>query len=239
MARPGRTILPSEQRMVRDKHRIRFRKSGDLRLVSHHDLMRCFERMLRRAELPYHATAGFNPKPRMIFALSLGLGIEGCAEVVELELDEEIPPEEVRARLVRQAPPGLEVLSVRRIDVRATAQVRSAGYRLRVPEDHQAGLEERIRALKAAEQSWIERTRPQPRRFDLQPYLRDLRLQGDSLEMDLWVTPTGTARPDEVLRLLGLGDVLDAGAVLQRTKLELHDEAADSPAPSTLTASVS
>jgi len=34
--------------MVRDKVRIRFRKCGDMRLVSHHDLMRCFERMLRR-----------------------------------------------------------------------------------------------------------------------------------------------------------------------------------------------
>ena len=75
--------------MVRDKVRIRFRKCGTLRLVSHHDLMRCFERMLRRAALPYHSTEGFNPKPRLIFALSLGLGIIGCQEVAELELDED------------------------------------------------------------------------------------------------------------------------------------------------------
>ena len=75
--------------MVRDKVRIRFRKGGELRLVGHHDLMRCFERMLRRAQLPFHSTEGFNPKPRLIFALSLGLGIVGSEEVVELELDEE------------------------------------------------------------------------------------------------------------------------------------------------------
>ena len=42
--------------------------------------------------------------------------------------------------------------------------------------------------------------------------------------MDLWVTPNGTARPDEVLGVLGLGDVLAAGAVLERTRLELTDE---------------
>jgi uncharacterized protein (DUF2344 family) len=35
------------------KLRIRFRKAGELRLFSHHDLMRCFERMLRRAAIPY------------------------------------------------------------------------------------------------------------------------------------------------------------------------------------------
>ena len=81
--------------MVCDKHRIRFRKTAALRLISHHDLMRCFERMLRRAGLPFHSSEGFNPKPRMVFALSLGLGIVGADEIVELELEEELPAGEV------------------------------------------------------------------------------------------------------------------------------------------------
>src|SRR5437773_114514 len=118
--------------MVSDKVRIRFRKSGDLRLVSHHDLMRCFERMLRRADLPYHSTQGFNPKPRMIFALSLALGVVGCQEVVELELDEELPTDDIRTRLTQQAPTGLEILDVRRIDRKAGAQVRSVCYRVAI-----------------------------------------------------------------------------------------------------------
>src|SRR4051794_32564104 len=119
--------------MVRDKHRIRFRKDGDLRLVSHHDLMRCFERMLRRAALPFHSTQGFNPKPRLVFALSLALGLEGCEEVVELELDDVLPPEEVRERLVRQAPAGLQILSARRITPKENAQVRRVCYQVDLP----------------------------------------------------------------------------------------------------------
>ena len=99
--------------------RFRFRKDGALRLLSHHDLMRCFERMLRRAALPVRQSQGFHPKPRLIFALSLPLGVIGCEEVAELELDEILPPEEVRERLVRQAPPGMEILSLRRIDFKA------------------------------------------------------------------------------------------------------------------------
>ena len=67
-------------------------------------------------------------------------------------------------------------------------------------------------------------TRPSPRRINLRPYVEDLRILPDSLEMDLLVTPGGTARPDELLRLLGLGDLLASGAVLERTKLELQDE---------------
>ena len=110
--------------MVRDKVRIRFRKGGELRLVSHHDLMRCFERMLRRSGLPFHSSEGFNPKPRLVFALSLGLGIVGCEEVVELELDEKLPLDEIQARLAAQGPAGLEILRVQRIDAKAGAQVR-------------------------------------------------------------------------------------------------------------------
>src|SRR2546427_6653213 len=102
--------------MVCEKVRIRFRKIGNLRLISHHDLMRCFERMLRRAALPFHSTEGFNPKPRLLFPLPLSLGIVGCREVAELELDADLSAAEVYDRLARQAPAGLEILDVQRID---------------------------------------------------------------------------------------------------------------------------
>jgi hypothetical protein len=47
---------------------------------------------------------------------------------------------------------------------------------------------------------------------------------GSSLILDLWVTQDGTARPDELLRLLGISDLIDAGAVLERTAVEIRDE---------------
>src|SRR5437868_12937696 len=68
----------------RTKFRVRFRKAGDLRLVSHHDLLHCVERMFRRAALPVSATQGFNPRPRVSFAQSLALGVIGLNEVLEL-----------------------------------------------------------------------------------------------------------------------------------------------------------
>jgi radical SAM-linked protein len=216
--------------MSRDKVRIRFRKSGDLRFVSHHDLMRCFERMLRRANLPFRSTQGFHPKPRLVFALSLGLGIVGQTEVAELVLEEPVEPEEVLARLRQQAPPGLEFIDVRRIDPKAGAQVRRVVYRLPLAEPP-ADLADRCRALLQAERVQIERLRPQRKLLDIRPYLNDLRVQADGLELDLRVTPTGTARPDEIVRLLGLGDRLDAGAVLERIVLELEDELTENILP--------
>jgi radical SAM-linked protein len=218
-----------------DKARIRFRKCGALRLLSHHDLMRTFERLLRRSDLPFHRSQGFHPKPRLIFALSLPLGVVGCEEVVELELDEVLSPEEVQARLARQTPPGLEILSVRRIPVTVNAQVRRLAYALPVPAEHLPDLSRRIADVLAARECWIDRRRPHSgqagRRLDVRPFLDELLIhsprghsESAKVEMIFRLTSTGTARPEEVLGLLGLENLLDAGAVLERSRLELHDE---------------
>jgi radical SAM-linked protein len=228
---PGSSIDPGSSEPPPDKVRLRFRKTGNLRLVSHHDLMRCFERMLRRADLPFASTEGFNPKPRLVFALSLALGIAGREELADLELTAVLPLEEVHDRLARQAPPGLEILSVERVPRRARLQVRQATYRLPLPAGRSAGLAEKTAALLALAECWVERSRPSPRRLNVRPYLAGLRVLPDALEMDLIVTPTGTARPDEVLHLLGLADLLDAGAVLERTHLQLDDQPDKPQAP--------
>ena len=225
----------SETKHPADKVRIRFRKSDALRLLSHHDLMRTFERLLRRGELPFHRSQGFHPKPRLIFALSLPLGVVGREEVVELELDEVLPLEDIHARLARQTPPGLEILSVRRIPPKVNAQVCRLAYALPVPVERLPDLSNRIAEVLAARECWIDRFRPHSRqagrRLDVRPFLIDLLIHphpGSSptavLEMILRLTSTGTARPDEVLGLLGLENLLDAGAVLERSRLELKDE---------------
>ena len=231
--RPKRqSLLPHlprrNRRRLRDKVRIRFRKDRDLRLLSHHDLLRTFERMLRRAELPVRRTQGFHPHPRLVFALSLPLGVVGCAEVVELELDDILPLDEIRARLTRQAPSGLTIQSIRRIDPKAGAQVRRLCYRVAIPCDRAEAVRTRVGAILQSTEFLVERKRQPGRHVDLRPWISDLRLLGSEnepkLEMDLWLTPSGTARPDEVLAALGLDDLVDEGAVLERAWLELHDE---------------
>jgi hypothetical protein len=252
-AAPPAAAAPPAQTKVR----LRFRKDGDLRFVSHHDLMKVFERMFRRAALPVARTKGFHPTPRMVFALSLALGIVGCEEVLELVLDALMTAEEVRQALAAQTPPGLTILSAKVIEKKLTGQVRGVCYRVALPISpspqvgesrgevmgpigpispispkgpisHQGGeitdLPRRISELLAARECWVERTRPHRRRLDVRPLVRDVRLANDYLEIDLWVTPTGAVRPEEVLGLLGLAALLDAGAVLERTRLELHDE---------------
>ena len=119
--------------MLGEKLRFRFAKTGTLRLLSHHDLMRCTERMLRRANLPFKSTAGFHPSPRVVFALSLPLGVEGLDEVVEMEFTRELDADAVLARLNEQAPSGLHLQRTAVIPLKATAMPRRVVYRLSLP----------------------------------------------------------------------------------------------------------
>lgn len=207
-----------------DKFRLRFCKAGSLRLVSHHDLMRVFERMLRRAQLPFRSTSGFHPHPRIVFALSLPLGVEGLDEIVEIEMTQPMPADEILQRLNRQAPDGLRFTSIERIPPNVTAQVGRATYAIDLPSGRETALLDRCRALLAQSECRVQRGHPQPRSVDIRPYLIDLRIADGRLVMDFLVTPNGTARADEVLGVLDARDLLDGGAALQRTHLQLHNE---------------
>jgi radical SAM-linked protein len=211
--------------MLGDKLRFRFAKTGTLRLLSHHDLMRCTERMLRRADLPFKSTAGFHPGPRVVFALSLPLGAEGLDEVVEIEFTRELEADEVLARLNAQAPEGLQFLRVAVVPMKATAAPRRVVYRLQLPPDRAYVVATSCDELMSEAKVWVARLRPNPKRLNVRPYFRGLRVRGNELSLDLWVTPTGTARADELLKLLDVANLLNAGTVVERTTVEIHDEA--------------
>jgi radical SAM-linked protein len=211
--------------MLGDKLRFRFSKTGTLRLLSHHDLMRCLERMLRRADLPVKFSAGFHPAPRIIFALSLPLGVAGLNEVVELEFTQPCDSDNVLARMNREAPAGLAFHKADIVPMKATATPRRVEYRLAVPPDRSAGIAERCRELIDSPKIWVERVRPAPKQLNIRPYLRNVAIADGTLLLNFWVTNTGTARAEEVLRLLEIHDLLEAGPVLERTWIALRDEA--------------
>lgn len=98
------------------KIRCRFSKKGDLIFISHLDLIRLFERAMRRSRLPISYSQGFNPHPIMAFATALGIGVSSEAEYIDLQLDEEIPPTEFMERLNAVMPEGLRIIKCQYID---------------------------------------------------------------------------------------------------------------------------
>jgi radical SAM-linked protein len=206
------------------KVRLRFAKRGDLRLVSHHDLLRCLERTLRRTQIPLAVSQGFNPRPKIVFALALALGIEGRREVVEIELARPMEPAEILRRLAAASPPGLDWLDIETVAPdRAAPRVEAVRYLLEVPLDRRDTTQTRLATLMVSTQWPYTRHRDdRVVAIDVRPFVLGAELDPPGvLRFRMKMTPNGSARPEEVIDVLGLSDLLGQGSVLVRTEVEL------------------
>ncbi len=170
--------------------------------------MRVFQRAIRRSSLPVQWTSGFNPRPRMSFPLALGLGIEGRREVMELELEEPVDPEQVPPALNPYLPTGVRVLAAEELAQGERTRVLAVEYLIELPAGRSAPRE-RIEALFGQERLDAARGRHGSRRVDIRPYLDAIAVQpapeGDRLLVKFKVTPQGSGRPRDVLALLDAG----------------------------------
>lgn len=89
--------------------RMKFSKTGRAKYISHLDLMRCFQRCIRRAELPIAYSEGFHPHMLIVFAAALSLGFESECEIIELGLSEDMPFDEVKSRMQSVLPEGIDI----------------------------------------------------------------------------------------------------------------------------------
>jgi uncharacterized protein (DUF2344 family) len=163
--------------------RLKFGKLGDLRLLSHLDLLRLFDRAIRRAALPIAYSGGYHPMPRMMPASALSLGLTSEGEWMDLDLTAAVDPETVLAQLRQQFPPDIplyEILSLSPTEPVATESIQTATFRLQLmarlssaDEDTQGGIDEGNNPLTPAHtldvvpdphqwQDWIQRVLDRP-----------------------------------------------------------------------------
>jgi len=112
-------FVPNQNRVQR--LRVWLGKQGEMALVSHLDLMRLFDRVVRRAALPIAFTGGYHPGPRIIPANALPLGVTSSGEIVDFELTEAMDVEAFRAKLEAQLPAEIPVYQVELVDIKAPA----------------------------------------------------------------------------------------------------------------------
>ena len=111
------------------KARIKFRKYGVMRFIGHLDVMRFFQKAIRRAEIPIAFTSGYSPHMIMSFAQPLGVGVTSDGEYFDIELTEAIASEQAVAQLNAVMVEGIEVTGFREIssDKKARYDDRSCG----------------------------------------------------------------------------------------------------------------
>ncbi len=207
--------------MIRNRVRVRFRKEGDLRLISHRDLVRAFERLFRRAGLRLRMSEGFHPHPRMTFPSALSLGIAGRDEVMEVELAEEATAEELLERIAPHLPAGL---AIERVECLAPstpkAKIARVQYEVALPEHLRGPTQRRIERLLAAETCRVERREGRPP-IDVRADIERLEIVDGVLHMRLRASPQGGAQCRDVLKALELDDVQLQGALVCRSRVEL------------------
>ncbi|MBI4563624.1 MAG: DUF2344 domain-containing protein [Planctomycetes bacterium] len=182
-------------------YRVRFEKTGRMRFLSHHDLMRLFERALRRSGLPLRMTEGYNPHPLLSFPTALGLGIESLDEILEFELSSWTAPARIEKILGEQLPEGIRLTRVEAFHRQDRSVIRFVEYEATVPE--RPGLAERVAELMAKPNVTVERRSDKgSRTVEIRRYLQALEAAPGKILMRVLVTDAGTARPEEILRAL-------------------------------------
>ena len=196
-----------------------FSVMGRGRFLGHLDRMEAFRRAVRRAGGHLALSAGMRPKALLTLVLPLGVGVQGLEELCEFDLAEH-PGDGFAERLGAALPGHMSLLDLQPYagDRRLAARVVGASYRVVFVAgesgaessalDAASALELGVRRFAEAAEWPVEEVREdRPRIVDIKRFVKEIDLRQSSdgewrVEFTAAVTPTGTARPELVLRAL-------------------------------------
>jgi radical SAM-linked protein len=192
---------------IRQKIDVEFSKEDWARFYSHHDLLRFFERAVRRAGLPVRMTSGFNPKPRMVFPTPLALGIASECEHVEIEFCRPVDTAALEDALESLLLPGMRLKAASSLPPkRQGRKPRSIEYHLEglAGDGGRAGLQRAVEELLSSEALTVVREGKRgPRSVEVRPSILTLEVGEDAgLLLRVDATAERVVKPQEVAQLL-------------------------------------
>jgi len=119
-----------------NRYVIKFSKEGNIRYISHLDLLRLFKRSFKRGGIKLQYSQGFNPHPKMGFAQPLSLGYFSSGEYLEFDTMEPYETGNILEKLNSIMPEGIEVFSCKELPPSGktlAALTEYADYELLIP----------------------------------------------------------------------------------------------------------
>lgn len=113
------------------KYRLKFVKGEEVKFIPHLDMLRLYQRAIRRANLDISYSNGFNPHQQMSFAQPLSVGFTGLSEYMDIETTKEVEINEFMTKLNSCLPCGTYVTNMRPLkacEKNAMASVEAASY---------------------------------------------------------------------------------------------------------------
>ena len=92
--------------------RVKFSKKGNLMYISHLDLAKTMQRIMVRADIDIWYSEGFNPQPKIVFAVPLPVGVESDCELLDIRINSPMELWEIKSRLQKNFPEEMQVLDV-------------------------------------------------------------------------------------------------------------------------------
>lgn len=129
------------------KFLVKFTKQGNMKYISHLDIMRLFQRSLKRTHIKLQYSEGYSPHPKMSIAQPLSLGFTSTGEYIEFETQQDFLPEDVKERLNNAMPEGIKMVSCTVLENTRKAMgalITNAGYLIGADEPETA---DEIKAL--------------------------------------------------------------------------------------------
>lgn len=101
--------------MAAQKIKAVFSKTGDMRFISHLDLVRLFQRALRRADLPAAITKGYSPRLKISISRALKLGVESSGEEAVFYMESKMDVCDFIKKFNEKLPQGVAILKAEEI----------------------------------------------------------------------------------------------------------------------------
>ena len=173
--------------------RATFEKKGRAKYISHLDLNRCMLRTFRRSGLPIWYTEGFHSHPYYSFALALSLGFESSCEILDFNLNEDIPFDEIKDRLNAVMPEGMQIIKVADQKQKITA-IAKAEYSFSLVSENTDGIFSAVQELLSQPQILIEKkTKKGMKEVDIKPEMEVVLCEKNSRSVDMVMKlPAGT-----------------------------------------------
>lgn len=192
------------------KLRIKFSKSGSMKFIGHLDMMRYFQKAIRRAKLDIVYTGGYSPHQIMSFAAPLGVGLESNGEYLDIEVNTASTSAIMMDQLNQVMVDGMKILSIKELPEdagNAMASVAAASYFVgfrqgKLPD---FDLTSQLEVLKEKETiSILKKTKKSSAELDLKPFIFELKKVEDKEEIYMLVdaSSAGNIKPKYVLDAL-------------------------------------
>lgn len=185
---------------------LKYGRDDRVKYISHLDFMRCFHRTVRRTDLQFIFSQGFNPHPVMTIAQPLSVGVTSESEFMKVGFEDGYKPREIVEILNNAFPPGFKVYSCFKLNAKEIDITQIDKSRYIVELEHNGKVD--VDAFLANSELIVpKKTKSGIKDSDIRPHIFDIKEISDiddvlTLDMTISVGSAYNLKPETVIQAM-------------------------------------